>query len=222
MAAQMYVQDYDEHLFFRATRPGQATISRTGAVSSDLPGYYSELWWNVIRPYIKNTQVLVCPSDASPVLSQDPTGASTIKRSYIAIRAAEGLALPQLEFPAETIILTDKWDKTVQGESITDSWIEPMNGDFDYYPTYHRMALAGDRHQEGLNSAFFDGHAKWLKGQTIGASKNLTGCTLINSYPVLDMCDKGDPGCTNTGIADNTDPNHPIADRNICDTFSWP
>lgn len=143
------------------------------------------------------------------------------------------MRLPQIEFPAEIIVFVDKWDKSAGANphAITDSWIEPFNGDFDYYPTFHRMALAGDRHTEGLNASFFDGHAKWLKGQTIGADKNLTGCVLINAYPVInegfssassDMCDKGDPGCTNVGIPDNLDPNHTILDQNICDTFTWP
>lgn len=226
-ATQMYVQDYDEQLFFRANTPGKASVSRTGAVfpAGDNADYDRALWWNAVGPYLKNTQVFVCPSDPGPALSLDLNNAKTIKRSYIAIRAAEGLSLPQIEFSAETIILVDKWDVTAgpNPKAITDSWIEPFNGDFDYYPTYQRMALAGDRHQQGLNATFFDGHAKWLKGQNIGASKNLTGCALINAYPVFpDMCDKGNVGCTNTGIADNTDPNYPIPDRNICDTFSWP
>ena len=227
-SSQMYIQDFDERLFFRAVKPGQASISRTGAVASDYAGYYASLWWNTLQPYIKNKQVLVCPSDRAPALSADTTSttstaSNTIPRSYIAIRAAEGLGLTQLEFPAETIIIIDKWDvQAVGGKAITDSWIEPMNGDFDYYPSYQRMALAGDRHSGGANSMFFDGHAKWYKGQNIGASKNLTGCALINAYPVQDMCDKGNAGCANVGIVDNTDAAHPIPDQNICDTFTWP
>lgn len=129
-----------------------------------------------------------------------------------------------MEFSAETIVFVDKWDKTagIAPTAITDSWIEPFNGDFDYYPTYHRMKIGGDRHSEGMNSSFFDGHAKWLKGQTVGASKNLSGCTLVYASPVADMCAKANPGCTNVGKSDNTDPNRPIPDQNICDTFSWP
>jgi prepilin-type N-terminal cleavage/methylation domain-containing protein/prepilin-type processing-associated H-X9-DG protein len=223
-ATQMYVQDYDEQLFFRTNFT--TSISRTGGFvpAGDVKDFDAERWWNAAMPYIKNAQVLTCPSDANPALSQDINDNKTIKRSYIAIRAAEGLRLSQIEFPVETIVICDKWDKTASPAhaTITDSWIEPFNGDFDYYPTFKRMALAGDRHMEGLNCVFFDGHAKWLKGQTIGASKTLTGCNLINAYPILDMCDTGDAGCTNVGNGDNTDPNHPIPDANICNTFSWP
>ena len=221
-ATQMYVQDYDEKLFFRASAT-VPSVSRTGAIvpSAAQPPV---LWWNAIQPYIKNYQLFVCPDDPAPALSKDPAGAATIKRSYIAIRAAEALGLSQIEFPAEAIVFVDKWDKTAEPNpsAITDSWIEPFNGDFDYYPTYHRMKIAGDRHTEGVNCSFFDGHAKWLKGQTIGASKTLTGCTLITAYPVADMCDNAVAGCTNTGKPDNTDPSHPIPDQNICDLFTYP
>src|SRR5579871_1946086 len=222
-ATQMYVQDYDEKLFFRASA-ANPSASRTGAIvpTAAQPPL---IWWNCLQPYIKNTQIYVSPSDAGPVLSKDSTGALTIKRSYIAIRAAEALSLAQVDDPTETIVFEDKWDKTAgpNPKAITDTWSEPFNGDFDYYPTYRRMALAGDRHQEGVNCSFFDGHAKWMKGQTIGANKNLTGCALIHAYPVLpDMCDGSIPGCTSAGIPDNTDPNHPIPDRNICDLFPYP
>jgi prepilin-type N-terminal cleavage/methylation domain-containing protein/prepilin-type processing-associated H-X9-DG protein len=221
-ATQMYVQDYDERLFFRASA-ANPSVSRSGAVvpSAAQPPV---LWWNALQPYVKNTQILVCPSDPKPVPSKDLKGALTIGRSYIAVRAAEAMALAQVDFPSETIVLIDKWDKTAgpSPAAITDSWIEPFNGDFDYYPTYKRMKIAGDRHSEGVNCSFFDGHAKWLKGQSIGASKNLTGCLLIHSYPVADMCDKTDTGCANFGKPDNTDPSHPISDQNICDGFTYP
>jgi len=61
------------------------------------------------------------------------------------VRAAEGLALSQVEFPAETIVFVDKWDKTAGAvpKAITDTWIEPFNGDYDFYPTYRRMKIAG-------------------------------------------------------------------------------
>ena len=111
-ATQMYVQDYDEQLFFRTNYA--TSISRTGGFvpTGDLTDYNAERWWNAAMPYIKNAQVFTCPSDANPALSVDMNNNKTIKRSYIAIRAAEGLRLSQIEFPVETIVICDKWDKT--------------------------------------------------------------------------------------------------------------
>lgn len=221
-ATQMYIQDYDERLFFRASG-ASPSVSRSGAIvpSTQQPPV---LWWNATLPYTRNAQILRCPSDPKPALSKDLDGAATIPRSYIAIRASEALSLAQVEFPAEVLVFVDKWDVTAgpAPKPITDSWIEPFNGDFDYYPTYRRMRIAGDRHLEGVNTSFFDGHVKWLKAGTIDSSKNLTGCALVHAYPVADMCDKTVQGCANTGVPDNTDPNHPIADRNICDGFTYP
>jgi prepilin-type N-terminal cleavage/methylation domain-containing protein/prepilin-type processing-associated H-X9-DG protein len=221
-ATQMYVQDYDETLFFRASA-AVPSVSRTGAV---VPTALQPpvIWWNAIQPYAENTQILRCPSDANPAPSKDPAGNLTILRSYIAVRAAEALSLAQVEFPAETIVFVDKWDKTagLAPKAITDTWIEPFNGDFDFYPTYRRMKIAGDRHMEGLNTSFYDGHAKWMKGQTAGASKLTTGCSLVYAYPVADMCTQFNAGCPSIGKADTTDPNHTIPDQNICNTFTYP
>ena len=139
-ATQMYLQDNDETLFFRAST-ASPSISRSGAVVPNSQALWPVYWWNAIMPYVKNNQVFTCPSDAAPALTKDINGNAIIKRSYIAIRAAEALSLAQVEFSSETVVFTDKWDKTAgaNAKPITDSWIEPMNGDFDYYPTFSRM-----------------------------------------------------------------------------------
>src|SRR5476651_1758738 len=51
-ATQMYVQDYDEKLFFRASATSPS-VSRSGAIvpSAAQPPV---LWWNCIQPYVKN------------------------------------------------------------------------------------------------------------------------------------------------------------------------
>ena len=207
LATQMYVQDYDEHLFFYSNAASPSR-SHTGAIvaSADINPVR---WWNALMPYMKNGQILVCPSDNLPTDSKDNAGKIAYKRSYIAVRAAEGLGLAQIETPVDTIVITEKWGTDAKGVPITDSWIEPTGGDFNYDATTNRMALAANRHTGGLNAAFFDGHAKWLKPQTIGGSRTLTGCELVHQYPVGDMCESTLPGCTNTG----TD--------NICNTFTY-
>ena len=175
-AVQMYTQDYDERLFFYASKSAPSG-SRTGAILPDTPSLNAARWWNVLAPYIKNTQVFVCPSDDLPTAGPDANGAFTVRRSYIALRCAESLAQSQIEFPVDTMVITEKWGHNLAGTPITDSWIEPFNGDFNVDPVTHRMALAGNRHQGGLNGSFFDGHAKWLQPSAIDSSKTLTGCT---------------------------------------------
>ena len=138
-------------------------------------------------PYIKNAQVFTCPSDADPALSQDLNDAKTIKRSYIAIRAAEGLHLSQIEVPVETIVICDKWDKTADPThaAITDSWIEPFNGDFDYYPTFKRMALAGDRHHGGVELRVLRRSCQMAQGTDYRGQQN---SDRLQSYQRVSHC----------------------------------
>jgi len=204
----MYIQDYDEQLFFYASNvtPSQ---SRTGAV---IPSSLKdpERWWNVIMPYLKSNAVFTCPSDSGPTPSNDANSKPTILRSYIACRSAEGLALSQIDDPVETMVVTDKWDKASIG-TVTDSWIEAFNGDFDFDNgagvDHTRLFKAGNRHQGRANCIMFDGHAKALDAGTIQKSKELTGCNLIYKYPV--------PGTMvyNKPSAQGANPSEP----NICD-----
>jgi len=190
-SVQMYVTDYDERLYVRA--------SGSGANRANAMGTGNALkWWNLLMPYAKSANVFACPSDPKPTLSADASGSLTIPRSFMACASAESLTLAQLDDPAETMVLTEKWDDTLT----SDSWIEPFNGDFtpDHQTPGHSHQAA-NRHQGGMNCAFFDGHAKWYRSDTIAASKDLSGCNLIHRYPLpsAGMCDTSNAGCTNTG-----------------------
>ena len=212
-AVLLYVQDNDETLFFYSSR-SRPSKSRNGAVvirEQELPPLR---WWNAILPYIKNRPTLLCPSDDLPTLSEDFQDRWTIPRSYIASRAAESLTLSQIDYPAEAMVFTEKWGHTYDNteNTIGDTWLEPTNGDLNYHASIDRMEVAANRHHGGIISVFFDGHAQWLRPQTIGASKTLTGCDLIHNYPLTryGICDKTVPGCTNN------------SSYNICNRFTYP
>src|SRR4051794_21796119 len=57
LGVQMYVQDYDEQLFFRSTTNVDNTRIHTATSGNALK------WWNMLMPYIKNNAVFKCPSD---------------------------------------------------------------------------------------------------------------------------------------------------------------
>jgi prepilin-type N-terminal cleavage/methylation domain-containing protein/prepilin-type processing-associated H-X9-DG protein len=206
-AAQMYVQDYDERLFFRASSTAPSPW-RDNVVITDSALRAQASWWNLLMPYIKNDQVFTCPSDAGPTPSKDVNLNLTILRSYIALTTAASLSLAQIDYPVDTIIITEKWDKDYTGPR-TDSWIEPFNGDFTpdaQVPV--RMFTAGNRHLNLINAAFFDGHAKALNAGQIQTSKNLTGCELVYLDP--------SPGMT------VTEASTAAGQPNICNPASFP
>ncbi|AIE87477.1 prepilin-type N-terminal cleavage/methylation domain-containing protein [Fimbriimonas ginsengisoli] len=209
IATQMYMNDFDDRLFFYAST-NNPSGSRTGGVVPDAASVHPLRWWNALMPYTKSKALLVGPSDDAPTLSQDPTGAKTIPRSFIACRHAEGLSGSQIDAVSDTVVIVEKWGRRPDGTAITDSWIEPFNGDFQLEPSTGRMKVAANRYAGGLVCTMLDGHAKWLTPGAINSSANLTGCALVHQYPVgTVMCDASVAGCQ-------------AVTGNVCNTFTYP
>ena len=249
----MYQQDYDEKIFNRigssatgvtGTRSG-AYIAKTLASGAANPAYYQEQWWNLLISYTKTPLVFTCPSDPTPPLSPDSTGANTILRSYVAATTMEDLQISQVDNPTQTIVITEKWDvadNNSTGTANNESWMEPFDGDecqagHDVNTStpclspqtgyqFGSMVKMANWHQGGMNSVYFDGHAKWVKPITIWNSPDLTGCTLIERYPApvfpsagtTQVCVNTAPNSTNP--SNNAGCSAPVT-QNICNLFTY-
>ena len=216
----LYLQDYDERLFVFASKSNPSE-SHTGLILTKEKDVAASRWWNVLYPYLKNRQALVCPGDDLPTPSEDINDGRTILRSYIANDAVESLALSQIFVPSDAMVFTEKWGHVYGFPDIVlgDFWLKAPYGHFRYHANIDQMELVANRHNGGVESVFFDGHARWQRPQTIASSKTLTGCDLIHAYPIVkwSMCDRTVPGCTNNGTSD--DPNNPPI--NICNSSSF-
>lgn len=203
LGLQMYLTDFDDRMLFRS---GSAN-SRSG----NIPTTNANRWWNLLMPYIKNKDIFRCPSDSQPTPSKDVDGNLTIQRSYIAIFPAESLNATSIQNPVDTIVVTEKWGQDSLGP-ITDSWIEPYNGDFSidsHDPS--RTYKAADRHAKQMNAVFFDGHAKSKAGGAVRSSKDMTGCQLMYDFPF--------PGLNPPTVTSaSSQPGQP----NVCSAFTWP
>lgn len=165
-AIQMYSQDYDEALV-----PHWYTHWTWNGVH----GWW---WFETITPYTRNTQFMLClsgwftinhayPSAHQDILSyayncirntafswRDPAGyygACTYAANSAGIQFGEGkfgIALPQINRPAEFIVL---------GECISPEFWSVAHPDWGTQPAVAR------RHQEGFHMIFADGHAKWYR-----------------------------------------------------------
>ncbi len=141
-ALQMYVQDYDE--VAPPHNDGEDMLN-------DNPGRF------VIRlmPYIRNEQILGCPSDTGwKMPSEDPTARWS---SYPVSSICGGKPDAAFEDPANTIVLMDGQE--------ADLGID----DDDQRPDHpgHVAVRAYFRHNGGMNANFYDGHAKWYRPSSI-------------------------------------------------------
>ncbi len=142
LALVQYVQDYDQRYPYAYW---------TQATGWQPPGLY----WAQLTPYIKNTQVWVCPSSTHK-------SCSYIYSGYLA-NGSSGRAEAEITSTAELVALADScWDAvwTIDGSTM------PLPGPpFDNSP---RRLI--DRHNGGCNFAYADGHVKWQSNNNFRAS----------------------------------------------------
>jgi len=143
-----YAQDYDER------------ISRCGTLT---PRSY---WWSYVQPYLKNTQVLVCPSRSGgnfPGYAQNSTISYWGEVPPSATYPGAGKGLGEIVSPAQTILIAESdanglvahadhcYTSCAGIDRVTKA---PGN---TAHPTYNACII----HNGGSNFSYFDGHAKW-------------------------------------------------------------
>lgn len=139
LAQMMYLQDYDE------------IFTRTWYGPSAYPGNYQ--WTHCMQPYIKNTQVYQCPSQKTLAVGYAMNvayyGGSGV--SGISANSPYGKELSRVQDPAGCVLLLDHTGAFEYG------W-QNIAGQASIPVTYWT-----NRHNEGLNCGFCDGHAKWVR-----------------------------------------------------------
>ncbi len=173
-AIKMYIQDYDGT--FPAVRVGAPAGWTAPNGDTATPAWVP--WFCSVTPYMKNTQIMNCPS----VSTAWDGGASfnDISYGYNEYMAAwydkfsGGYRYPirddQLQFPSETMCIVDKGDTGTYyiDTTVTYVWSRPGIPS-DSGAEDGRNDIALERHNEGANCGFCDGHGKWLKGSNIPA-----------------------------------------------------
>lgn len=164
-AVYMYVQDYDE----------------TYSPNLYIQGNVTYTFYDLHGPYIKNTQVFVCPSDPTAMFwnqflqtcGYPWTGANNLKFSYngnyCLFNNGYGnrpvWSMAAIPFPAETAAFSDG--------TLMCSFQSPLydpGSRTDYSPTARQP-----RHQGGINVAYADGHAKYQKARQQATSRDADG-----------------------------------------------
>jgi prepilin-type N-terminal cleavage/methylation domain-containing protein/prepilin-type processing-associated H-X9-DG protein len=143
-----YAQDYDEAF------PYAYRIDTGGG---------GEYWYQAITPYLKNTQVLYCPSYKTG-------NGYGMNFDYLGYSWA-GVTLPQystslgsIASPSETVMICDSNspyafynDRSALFSTNSYNGVNPTSP----------AGGAAVRHNEGSNYAFCDGHTKWYSASTV-------------------------------------------------------
>ncbi len=152
-----YTQDYDEFL-----PPGYNTNNGRYPVAPAT--LFSVPWDILLQPYLKSSQLFVCPSDTNSI-TQDLTGVpgygTTAKRSYAIADYIRGVSLATINSPALTIEVGER-DKNA---APPDQWFYYHDLDNTGGETCANNNAANDtRHLGTSNWLYTDGHVKAQKG----------------------------------------------------------
>jgi prepilin-type N-terminal cleavage/methylation domain-containing protein/prepilin-type processing-associated H-X9-DG protein len=169
LGAAQYSQDYDEY-----TIPTRLCVG--GSTSNATMQYFA--WSDIIQPYLKSTQVLVCPSSkgkAQSIAYNNKVGSSFLEP--VTSNPFPNRKLSTFDIPAQTVAFIDAAgtasleDSSGNAQSplfgvATNSAGGDVLGRLARAGTGHSDSWAGwpraDVHLEGCNYLFADGHVKWL------------------------------------------------------------
>ena len=150
LAIQQYTSDYDMvHMYAGLPTPVAATAN--GPYTG---GGTNRWWWfsNMLMPYVKNTQIIYCPSDNTTT-----SCCGFPDRSYQPNTNMAGAKESAVQAPAETIDLIESKLNYQAVNTDPGSYINQKN------------------HNGGWNVGFADGHAKWMAPN--GANLSWNGST---------------------------------------------
>jgi prepilin-type N-terminal cleavage/methylation domain-containing protein/prepilin-type processing-associated H-X9-DG protein len=148
LAMLQYAQDYDE------------TYPPAYCVLPTVP------WPQLLQPYVKNTQITVCPSDKDVWLALPNWGVSYILnyRMHPPLDSPTGVGIRMgtVVRPAEALTMIDNADGSTGNLIPTCQYAWGTTG-AAASAGYNAWARISARHNDGANCGFADGHAKWLK-----------------------------------------------------------
>jgi len=163
-----YTQDYDERFPIEAMN---ATAT---------PGPFG--WADGLQPYIKSTQLFKCPSDTQTFSDNPESNGYTSYMYNIALARANGggvlagtgasianrvgVSLSQLENSVLTISIFETNGTGSSNNQQPTARCSSRGGGAPTDGTLNTGVAALQRHLEGSNWLFADGHVKWLKSES--------------------------------------------------------
>jgi len=190
----MYLQDYDEKMpsweyDLSAGDPNIGKVDPSGGVYQE----YHKGWDEVVQPYIKNKQILWCPSangpgnDYNDKTKHDDGWTGSMNYATNCEMTGRGWdqwqnpsKLAAVNYPATTILIVEAGTQTSEGACMglrgdEWGWMNDHKQNLYYEGATGNLPAPLRRHKEGANYAFVDGHVKFYNGGQLGWQSGGTG-----------------------------------------------
>jgi prepilin-type N-terminal cleavage/methylation domain-containing protein/prepilin-type processing-associated H-X9-DG protein len=145
----MYCDDHDQ----------KYPVGDTANIAGDTA---SQDWYMELVPYLKNSQIYLCPSDGNPfadnygAFSAVSYGGNCVwSQTDQAIGLPATLSQDTIQYPAEMINVAD-----------SDSWMIDKDCPTTITTTTGSAYAFNPFHNVGFNGSYADGHAKWMAAMT--------------------------------------------------------
>jgi prepilin-type N-terminal cleavage/methylation domain-containing protein/prepilin-type processing-associated H-X9-DG protein len=132
---------------------------------SGCSGQYAYSWPVALQPYIKNSGVFACPSAKPNVISYTYC-AELVRQNTSCAAGAGARSIASIQLPAQSPVFVDAIGTTDPAQSLAffmDSSGRQLSNTASLAAGYATNAAGnpkGDRHSDGANYAFADGHVK--------------------------------------------------------------
>jgi len=171
LGVMQYVQDYDE-------KYPMNVFDNNGDAQY-------QMWYTTLQPYVKSTQIFQCPSSNLPIYHSYGANENVMTLGYGAVGDSHHrnvISMASVDSPSTTYLIMDF------GQYNSNSYGAKIAANADYLPgmgdaaglaasacpthtnatydQYMNDCMSG-RHFGGVNVMFADGHAKWVRSDTV-------------------------------------------------------
>ena len=178
LALSQYTQDADEHFpntgAGGAPGEGQTAWMYYTNYADDGSTTQFDVTKSCIYPYVKSTQIFVCPDDSAGQTSGDSYAYNSCLTTPSTASLWPGKAISTVSNVAVTMILAEEGSPQSTNDALFNMYNSTWSPTNTGVAGYDSGAYSG-RHSSGSNILFVDGHVKWMAYSNLVTVQPATG-----------------------------------------------